>query len=77
MSETVGSALLDEIERVSAKRERWKGYRKDMGPAGVGMDLSISLMTKEIEEAKAAIRDDDSVRSILALKALRGYDDGD
>lgn len=74
---SVGSELLNEIERVSAKRERWKSYMADMGPAGVGMGLSIALMTKEINEAKAAIRDDDAVRSILALKALQGYDEAD
>lgn len=77
MGESVGSELLNEIERVSAKRERWRGHMAEMGPAGVGMSLSIAMMTNDIEEAKAAILDDDAVRSILSLKALRGYDNND
>lgn len=77
MGESVGSELLNEIERVSAKRERWRGYMADMGPAGIGMRLSIAVMTAEINEAKEAIESGDAVRSIHALKALREYDVND
>lgn len=77
MGESVGSELLNEIERVSAKRERWRGHMAEMGPTGRGLQLSIAMMTAEINEAKAALRDDDAIRSILSLKALRGYDNND
>lgn len=69
---TVGSELLNEIERVSAKRERWKGY--DMGPAGAP---GIALMTQEIDRAKLALESDDPAEAIRALKDLRGWDDSD
>lgn len=73
---TVGEKLLDEIERVSAKRERWRGYQADLGvDAGIG--LIIHIMTAEIDAAKAAIAADDAVACIAALQALEGYDDDD
>jgi hypothetical protein len=73
---TVGSQLLREIERVSAKRERWRGYAAAMQPLeAVGLTLSINDMTAEIEEAKDALLSEDPASAIRALEALRGYDD--
>jgi hypothetical protein len=72
----VGAALLAEIERVSAKRERWRGYAKDAG-ASASFAPGIFLMTQGIEAAKSALADDDAARCIQALDFLKGYDDED
>lgn len=78
MSESVGSALLDEIERVSAKRERWKQMQQEMGPAlGRGMAPGIMMMGAAINAGKAALQSDDPADAIRALEALRAYDNED
>ena len=69
---SVGSELLNEIERVSAKRERWKGYV--MGPAG---EPGIFLMTQSIERGKIAVQSADPAEAIAALVDLRSWDDND
>lgn len=74
---SVGSELLDEIERVSAKRERWKKHKEEMGPLGAALTLAIALMTVEIDKAKEAITAGDAAASIRALKALQNYDGED
>jgi len=66
---TVGSDLLDEIERVSAKRERWIGYGNPESK------LVIAMMKIDIERAKSAIQSGDIAECILALQSIRGYDD--
>ncbi len=74
---TVGEELLDEIERVSAKRERWRPYLDEMGPAGAMMGLTIGLMTGSIEAAKRAVASCDAVECIACLQDLRGYGSDD
>ena len=69
---TVGSSLLDEIERVSAKRERWKGY--NLGLAGAP---GIFLMTQAIERGKRSVQMDDPAEAIAALRDLQDFDDND
>lgn len=70
---TVGSDLLNEIERVSAKRERWKGYAEVQD----NFSYAVMLMTMAIDNGKRAIAEDDAVASIAALKALRDFDSDD
>jgi hypothetical protein len=77
MTESVAEKLLAEIERVSAKRERWRGYRRDMGAAGFGMELSIAVMSAGIDLAKAALLDNDAIACVVALRELQDYDDND
>lgn len=72
MTASVGSELLNEVERVSAKRERWKGY--GMGQAGVP---GITLMTLAIERGKTAVQSADPAEAIAALEDLRGFDSDD
>lgn len=73
---SVGEQLINEIERIAAKRERYRSYRKDMSKQfAVGMDISIAVMTAELNEAKAAVLDADPARAIRVLEALRGYND--
>ena len=76
MTESVGTALLSEIERVSAKRERWRGYAAEVGPQGC-FGPALMLMTAAIDAGKKAIADDDAVGAIAALQDLQGYDDND
>jgi hypothetical protein len=73
---SVGIALIGEIERVSAKRERWRGYARDSGSAA-SYAPAIMIMTAEIDEAKAALVSDDAARAIAALENLRAYGDDD
>jgi hypothetical protein len=72
---TAVSELLNEIERVSAKRERWKGYA--LGAPRAEFRPGIHLMTMAIDNAKKAIADDDAVASIAALQALRDFNEDD
>lgn len=74
--ETVGSKLLDEIERVSAKRERWRGYAQEFG-SPASYSPGIMLMTEAIERGKRAIADNDPIASLQALEWLQSYNDED
>lgn len=74
---SVGTELLNEIERVSAKRERWNGYCKDMPAMAAGMKPAMAMMGMAIDAAKKAIAENDAVASIAALEALRGFDSDD
>ena len=76
MTDTLADALPREIARVTAKKERWKGYMRDhdMGP---GMQLSINIMRAEIENAVQACASGDVTKMMAALESLRGYSDDD
>lgn len=76
MTTSVGTELLNEIERVSAIRERWRGYEKQAF-AGVAFAPGIALMTMGIEQAKAAIAGNDPVASLAAYSFLKCFDDED
>lgn len=78
MGVSVGEKLLSEIERVAAKRERWRGYAAELPPqSAIGFGLTIGVMTAEIEAAKRALISNDAVECIACLKSLEGYDDAD
>ena len=71
----VEAALTREIERVSAKRERWlEGSMNDVRLA-LNLNSRIGVMGIEIDEAREAILADDAARAVRALYALRRYDD--
>lgn len=70
MTETVGSKLLKEIERVAGLRERYKSLR---GMPGVNVEPAIAFMTIAIGQGQEAIEDDDAVAAIAALKDLEGF----
>ena len=76
MEESVGSKLLNEIERVSAKRERWRDLARADRPMG-NFGPAIFLMTQAIEFAKRALSDQDPVACIAALRDLEGFDSED
>lgn len=76
---SIAEALPAEIKRVTEKKERWLGYMRehDMGPAALGMQLSINIMAAEIDEAVNALASGDVVRMLHACETLRGYTDDD
>ena len=73
MTQSVVTALLDEIERVAGMRARWKGHARESGVQGPAA-LTLLLMTAAINAGKKAIAEDDAVIAILALQDLRGFD---
>ena len=83
MTDTLASKLIDEIERVSAKRERWREYRRQLesGPWYPGVQAvyapAIFMMTSAIDVAKRALSDDDGVACIAALHDLQSYSNND
>jgi len=70
---TVGHELLSEIERVAAKRERWKAIAKTIPEC----EPVIALMTVSIDGAKAAVASGDIVACMRAYADLKGYDSDD
>lgn len=76
-TETVGSKLLSEIERVSAKRERWRQFEEMPAFKMANFGPAILLMTRAIDQAKAALQSDNVADSISALRALEGYSNED
>ena len=76
MTATVGSELLNEIERVSAKRERWREYSRTLSMAP-SFAPGIAMMTLNINQAKQAIQSGDAADFIRVLEALRSYDEND
>lgn len=76
MTSSVGSELLNEIDRVAAKRERWRGYQTEVSPQG-NLAPAILLMTMAIERGKQAAQSGDVADSIAALRELKGFDSND
>ena len=76
MIDTLADALPREIARVTAKKERWQGYLRDhdMGP---GMQLSINIMQHKIKQAVKACASGNVIEMMVALEALKGYNDDD
>jgi len=64
---TVGSELLNEIERVSALREQYR----EIGEAG---SFGVMMMTAAINEAKDQVQGADPVAAIRALKVLQEFE---
>jgi hypothetical protein len=76
--------LTTEIERVSAIRNRYAGYERDLviaydrdgGPRG-SVVPAIMMMTMDIDIAKRALAEDDAIACLAALKELEGYSSDD
>lgn len=74
---TVGDELLREIERVAAKRERWKQYQREadertkQGSNPVNFHFAILFMTVALDNARAAIASNDVIDCIACLRALQ------
>lgn len=81
MSESLGTGLPKQIERVAAKRERWIGYQRDMEQmqrgSGAGMSLTINLMKVHLDAAHEAIASGNIVKMASAYQDLADYSDDD
>ncbi len=75
MAGMIEPALMGEIARLSAKRERWLMRSQNDAKLGVALNSRIGVMGIEIDEAKEAMLADDPARAVRALFALRRYDD--
>ena len=67
------AAMLDQIERVVAKRERWRGYAKEHD-SEIAYAPGVALMTAAIEAGKTAIAETDVIKSLRAHEDLKGFD---
>jgi hypothetical protein len=67
---SVGSKLLDEIERVSGLRAQYESLR---GTPGVNVEWVIGRSTAAIDRAKQAMKSDDPAEAIAALRDLEGF----
>ena len=67
------AAMLDQIERVVAKRERWRGYAKEHD-SEIAYAPGVALMTAAIEAGKTAIAEIDVIKSLRAHEDLKGFD---
>lgn len=75
MTDTLADALPREIARVTAKKERWIGYCKDMPELAFGMQLGIALMEAEINRAIVSLASGDVSAMLTAYSNLQDYDD--
>jgi hypothetical protein len=73
---SLADSLRGEIARVSAKRERWRGYARTIGPARNFKGV-IARMTADIVMACAALQDHNQTAMATALRALVQYHDQD
>ncbi len=69
--------LSDQITRVSAKAERWRGYMKEMPEMAQGMSIGLKVMEAEIDRARKALASGDLLQMIPAYHELKGYSDDD
>ena len=79
---SVGAELPRQIERVSAKRERYRVYAKSLLGEGFpemawSLTPVIAVMTHDLDAASAAVASGDVIACILAYQALRDFGDDD
>ena len=78
MTDTLADALPREIARVTAKKERWIGYCKDMPPNfSLGMQPTIHLMRMAIERGVSALASGDVSEMLRAHADLADFNEDD
>ena len=77
MSESLTESLPKQIERVTAKRDRWIKITQDHPEMASGMNIGIALMQHEIMNAVKASASGDVAAMIEAHEALAAYGDDD
>ena len=77
MTDTLADALPREIERISAKRDRWISLAQDHPEIASGMNITIAIMQAEIVIAVRACAKGDVVEMMVAHESLKGYSDDD
>ena len=77
MPESLAEALPRQIERVTAKRDRWIKMTHDHPEMARGMNLTIALMQHEIMAGVRAAASGDVAAMMSAHEALAAYSDDD
>jgi len=77
MTDTLADALPREIERISAKRDRWISMAQDHPEIAPGMNITIAIMQTEIGIAVRACANGDVGEMMAAHERLKGYSDDD
>jgi hypothetical protein len=77
MNESLADALPRQIDRVTAKRDRWIKMAADHPEMASGMNITIALMQHEIMAGVKAAADGDVAAMISAHEALAAYSDND
>ena len=66
-------ALAEELERIVAKRERWKDMVRRGEVRVVEFLPGLALMTQAIDAAKSALGLGDAIASLRAYEDLKGF----
>ncbi len=77
MTDTLADALPREIDRVTAKRDRWIKIAADHPEMASGMNITIAFMQNEIMAAVRALASGDVTEMMSAHESLKGYSDDD
>lgn len=77
MAETLADALPRQIERVTAKRDRWIKIAAENPQMAGAMNLTIALMQHEIMAGVRAAASGSVVEMMSAHEALAAYGDDD
>lgn len=77
MTETLADALPKQIERVTAKRDRWIKITTDHPEMAPSMNITIALMQHEIMAAVRASAAGDVAAMAASHEALAAYSDDD
>ena len=77
MTDTLADALPREIDRITAKRDRWIKMAAEHPEMAIGMNLAIGLMQHEVMQAVRASTEGDTVEMMRCLESLRAYSDDD
>ena len=77
MVETLADALPRQIERVTAKRDRWIKLAAEHPDMAGGMSITIALMQHEIMAGVRAAASGSVVEMMAAHEALAAYGDDD
>jgi hypothetical protein len=76
MGDTLGDALPREIARVSAIRDSYRDMARDHPDLAWGLNVTIAVMTAEIQHAVSVCATGDVVEMLAAYQSLKDYTDG-
>ena len=77
MPDTIAEVLPKQIDRITAKRDRWVKMAAEHPEMATGMNITIALMQHEIMQGVSAAASGDVVGMIAAHEALAAYSDHD
>lgn len=76
-SPSLADALVGQVERVLAKRDRWIGISAEHPEMASGMHIGIAMMQHHIMDAVKAAASGDATAMFSAHEALKAYSDED